>query len=197
MVELKDLYTPRGVPSGSSVSDLRHSGLTTKVDPGAYKFSGSGFPEGVVTAPVGSVYEDTAGTNGAYFWIKKIGSGNTGWRILHGDTGWVTQTAYLNGCSAIGTGTRIRRVNNLLLIHAEIVLPGTYVGGQDCITLAPWADYLAFHQLRGYSSITWYLQKPAGITLRFSASGPIAAARTGMSQYFLSSAQEDTWPSVL
>ena len=50
--------------------------------------TGTGFPEGVVTAPVGSMYTDTAATNGAIRWIKATGSGNTGWRVEYGDTGW-------------------------------------------------------------------------------------------------------------
>ncbi len=50
--------------------------------------TGTGFPEGVVTAPVGSMYTDTAATNGAIRWIKATGVGNTGWRVEYGDTGW-------------------------------------------------------------------------------------------------------------
>lgn len=49
--------------------------------------SGTGFPEGAVAAPVGSKYIDTAATNGAIEWIKKSGTGNTGWVVSVGDTG--------------------------------------------------------------------------------------------------------------
>lgn len=42
-------------------------------------FSGEGSPEGVRTAPVGSVYLDTTGTAGATMYIKEVGTGNTGW----------------------------------------------------------------------------------------------------------------------
>lgn len=38
--------------------------------------SGSGSPEGVVTASVGSLYSDVAGAN---LWFKTTGAGNTGW----------------------------------------------------------------------------------------------------------------------
>lgn len=41
--------------------------------------TGSGSPEGVVTAPVGSEYVNTAGTAGAIKYAKKSGTGNTGW----------------------------------------------------------------------------------------------------------------------
>jgi hypothetical protein len=50
--------------------------------------TGTGSPEGVVTAPVGSMYTDTDATNGAIRWIKATGVGNTGWRVEYGDTGW-------------------------------------------------------------------------------------------------------------
>ena len=51
-------------------------------------FAGTGSPEGKVAAPVGSVYTDSAATNGAIRWIKTSGTGNTGWRVEYGDTGW-------------------------------------------------------------------------------------------------------------
>jgi hypothetical protein len=60
----------------------------------ARSLTGTGFPEGVVTAPVGSMYTDTAATNGAIRWIKATGSGNTGWRVDFGDTGWRVVAAW-------------------------------------------------------------------------------------------------------
>lgn len=49
--------------------------------------TGTGSPEGVVTANVGRKYIDTAKTNGAREWIKDSGTGNTGWIVTVGDTG--------------------------------------------------------------------------------------------------------------
>lgn len=40
---------------------------------------GSGSPEGVVTAPVGSTFHRTNGGAGTCFYVKESGSGNTGW----------------------------------------------------------------------------------------------------------------------
>ena len=40
---------------------------------------GSGSPEGVVTAPVGSTYRRSNGGTGTTFYVKETGSGNTGW----------------------------------------------------------------------------------------------------------------------
>ena len=57
-------------------------------NPTAFELRGTGFPEGVVTAAVGTYYTDTAATNGALRWVKATGTGNTGWKVVYGDTGW-------------------------------------------------------------------------------------------------------------
>lgn len=41
--------------------------------------TGSGTPEGSLTAPVGSMYTDTSGGAGTTLYIKESGAGNTGW----------------------------------------------------------------------------------------------------------------------
>ena len=76
------------------------------------EISGTGSPEGRITAEIGTTYVDTAVTNGALKWIKESGNGNTGWRVLIGDTGWKT----LNINSKLGGSfVKVRRVNNLVL----------------------------------------------------------------------------------
>ena len=72
---------------------------------------GTGSPEGRITAENGTTYVDVNVTNGALKWIKESGNGNTGWRVLIGDTGWRT----LNITSKLGNSfVKIRRVNNLV-----------------------------------------------------------------------------------
>lgn len=44
--------------------------------------SGSGSPEGVVTATPTKLYMDTAGATGSILYIKKTGTGNTGWVLV-------------------------------------------------------------------------------------------------------------------
>lgn len=46
---------------------------------GPKDFWGSGSPEGVVTAIVGSTYRRTDGSTGTSFYVKESGTGNTGW----------------------------------------------------------------------------------------------------------------------
>ena len=64
-----------------------HDDIKAAVD-SLNRYEGTGSPEGKIEAPVGSVYTDTAATNGAIRWIKTSGTGNTGWRVEYGDTGW-------------------------------------------------------------------------------------------------------------
>lgn len=51
---------------------------------GSNLFEGSGTPEGVITARIGSVYLNTAGGAGATWWYKESGTGNTGWIAVGG-----------------------------------------------------------------------------------------------------------------
>lgn len=77
----------------------------------AYEIHGTGMPNGQVSAPIGTTYVDMNVTNGALKWIKHSGTGNTGWKVLIGDTGWRT----LNSVSRAGNSfIKIRRVNNLV-----------------------------------------------------------------------------------
>lgn len=46
---------------------------------GVFWTSGSGTPEGNVTAPVGSIYSRSDGGAGTSFYVKESGTGNTGW----------------------------------------------------------------------------------------------------------------------
>ena len=83
------------------------SGNTGQVN--EYEIHGTGMPNGKVTAPVGTTYVDTAVTSGALKWIKRQGSGNQGWEVLTGDTGWRT----LNIKSKLGNSyLKVRRKND-------------------------------------------------------------------------------------
>ncbi len=82
-----------GMPVGGTTGQFMVKTGATNYDAGWSTMAdqylqGTGFPNGVVTAPVGSIYTDTAATNGAIRWIKATGVGNTGWRVDYGDTGW-------------------------------------------------------------------------------------------------------------
>ena len=80
-----------------------------------HEIRGTGSPEGRITAEIGTTYVDVNVTNGALKWIKESGNGNTGWRVLIGDTGWRTLKSISKLTVNGRTSTiKIRRVNNLV-----------------------------------------------------------------------------------
>lgn len=102
-------YLPRNTGNTGNTTELdnRLKVLEAK----QWEIHGRGMPNGVVTAPVGTTYVDEAVTNGALKWIKKTGTGNTGWEVLIGDTGW----KILPSVSKLGNSfVKIRRVNNVV-----------------------------------------------------------------------------------
>lgn len=114
---------------------------------------GVGFPEGVVTAPVGTEYVDSAATNGAVKWIKATGSGSTGWRVTYGDTGWRTLSSW--DTAGVVTGTplgpnfvprtgvagyiKIRRVLDkvILRLYNFQVIPAGITSGTQSVIIDP------------------------------------------------------------
>ena len=114
-IDVSEFAKKSEVPSTESVANLTQKFgeqankiqvLETKA---GYEIHGTGMPNGRVTAPIGTTYVDTAVTNGALKWIKESGDGNTGWRVLIGDTGW----RKLNILSKLNTASLfVRRVNN-------------------------------------------------------------------------------------
>jgi hypothetical protein len=91
-------------------------------NPSVYELRGTGSPEGVVTAAVGTYYTDTAGTRGAWRWLKKSGAGSTGWVIESGDTGRRDVSSLLTaGLTTAPNGhCYLRRVDNLVEFSALV-----------------------------------------------------------------------------
>ena len=78
------------------------------------ELTGAGMPNGKVEGTLGQTYVDTAKTNGALKWIKRTPSGNTGWAVLDGDTGWKT----LNTASKLGGSyVKARRINDIVQLQ--------------------------------------------------------------------------------
>lgn len=75
---------------------------------------GEGMPNGKVDGTIGQTYVDTKKTNGALKWIKRTPSGNQGWAVLDGDTGWKT----LNAVSKLGNSSvKARRINDIVQLQ--------------------------------------------------------------------------------
>jgi hypothetical protein len=73
-------------------------------------------PNGVFTASPGTYYTDTNGTSGAWRWLKTSGTGNTGWTVVFGDTGWrvfALAPAPWNGTVSV----RIRRIGTTVYME--------------------------------------------------------------------------------
>ena len=75
---------------------------------------GEGMPNGKVDGTIGQTYVDTKKTNGALKWIKRTPSGNQGWAVLDGDTGWKV----LNASSKLGNSSvKARRINDTVQLQ--------------------------------------------------------------------------------
>ena len=116
-VDVSEFAKKSEVPTVDSVNDLvriqgeQATKISTLERKSSYEIHGTGTPNGKVEAPIGTTYVDMEVTNGALKWIKQSGTGNTGWKVLIGDTGWRT----LNSVSRAGNSfIKIRRVNNLV-----------------------------------------------------------------------------------
>ena len=176
--------------------------------PGGADLTGTGSPEGVVTAPVGTYYTDTALTNGAMRWAKKTGIGNTGWKVTHGDTGWRNVTASLSGIDAANTGTlSLRRIgvtvtwrfSNLLLSAGSGTLSlwaaiPTGFRGAAMVSLAVQRNNSQAYVNRIGLNVTglgWLGEEPIGAV---STSTRPAIGLTGLTAPH---ATDDAWPTAL
>lgn len=113
LVTKSELNTLRPLPTLSiNNNTLSISGGNSVMLPtNQWEIHGTGIPNGVVEAEIGTTYVDKNKTNGALKWIKTTNGGNAGWEVLIGDTGWRT----LNSVSRAGNSfIKIRRVNNLV-----------------------------------------------------------------------------------
>ena len=103
------------IPSGLVLGTVTHT-------------EGTGSPQSVVTAPVGSTYIDTAATTGAVKWLKATGAGNTGWVVEYGDTGVRNIKASLENSWSTYAGTDpvyLRRVGNVVQLDTAGIVGTT------------------------------------------------------------------------
>ena len=91
--------------------------------------SGTGSPQGVVAAPVGSQYRDTAATTGAVIWVKASGTGSTGWVVQYGDTNWRDIAPEAPWVLATAAGyCRIKRSGDLVTLVGRLSPAADQVG---------------------------------------------------------------------
>lgn len=95
---------------------------------------GTGSPEGVVTAPVGTTYNDTSVTNGAALWRKATGSGSTGWVVTSGDTG--SRTIAATAVQVPGN-LHLRRIGNIVEVLGLTLTAGAAPASPETIYTLP------------------------------------------------------------
>ena len=105
---------------------------------------GTGMPNGVVEAPIGTTYIDTAKTNGALKWIKTTNGGNTGWKVAEGDTGWVLGWQENTGDNT--NGMYFRRINDVVHVKFNPKFNTDRIDGDTNLILAV-GGYEADHNL--------------------------------------------------
>lgn len=108
---------PRLTLTGNTLGIVGGNNVTLSIpDNVGHEIRGTGSPEGRITAEIGTTYVDVNATNGALKWIKESGNGNTGWRVLIGDTGWRTLPILNKRGNA---KVQVRRINNEIVVKFD------------------------------------------------------------------------------
>jgi hypothetical protein len=170
---------------------------------GATHLSGTGSPEGVVTAAPGSTWLQTDATTdvkGWIRWVKATGTGNTGWKVgPEADTGTrnLNGVTWSNGWASWGAnGQRIRRVGNL--VDVELDLTKAAASADTCYTLPtgfrPFSPSVAAY----FTAKTANSAVPAEVAV---VNGVVAVSRSSLGgdvmylrMIFITS---DAWPTSL
>lgn len=168
---------------------------------GIDQIAGTGNPNGVHASPIGSVFRNTeaGGWNGARVWRKDAGTGNTGWVVESGDTGWRDLSSYLVNGAAKGGGAapeggseaiRIRRVGDTVTFRAGFSLP-TWVSGQEALDF-PVAGFTTpmTYMPNGYSTSPGVVMQ--GGAVKIYTTSPTPGAR-----YMWTWITSDPWPTTL
>ena len=160
--------------------------------PTAFELRGTGFPEGVVTAPVGTYYTDTAATNGAIRWVKASGTGNTGWKVVYGDTGWRNITALWSDVSE--GDILIRRNAGLVSIM--------YKTTKYAVSAVQWAKPVGFmpNPVGDMGIVSALADQPVPRRVTVNADTGIAVVRPVVGSTYVGVLHwptSDPWPSTL
>ena len=157
-------------------------------------FEGTGSPEGVVTAVVGATYVDTAATLGAIRWVKASGSGNTGWKVDCGDTGWrnLNTGGFVNGAVSASWDMAVRRLGGVVHLRYNATLAASVPSGSALYTMPS-----GFRISQGKTHVTGTAShQPA-----YDGSGSLLAFGAGFASTFLVLndvyVTDDAWPTTL
>ena len=153
-------------------------------------------PNGVVTAPPGTYYTDTAGTNGAWRWLKTSGTGNNGWQVVHGDTGWRLLdliNGWGNNGAPASTSPAVRRVGSLVYLRTRNLDPAAATSPRFAMIAS------GFLPIVGDGGLAYFGNTVVNISILTDGSAqvilslPSAVGATGS----LSWLAAPTWPTAL
>lgn len=94
----------------------------------------TGQPNGRIAAPPGSTYTDKAVTCGAVKWIKMWSTGNIGWTVLYGDTGWRDVRSLLDSFWDNTSNIQLRRIGKTVYLRSSSLKVGDNpTGARDAV----------------------------------------------------------------
>lgn len=171
------------IPSGLVLGTVTHT-------------EGTGSPQGVVTAVVGSTYVDTAATTGAIRWIKATGTGNTGWVVEYGDTGRrVLATGDITAATnvtATTSGFWLRRIGNTVTATLALTAGATIPSDTAwCNVAAGFRPTATLWGTSGYGLAAAWTLAAAGNFVVYTS---VAAGAFRVSLSYLTT---DAWPASL
>ena len=165
---------------------------------GVLHLTGVGFPDGVVSAPVGSIYIDKAVTNGVSSWIKKSSTGNTGWTVMVGDTGRRRYDALITVPNSGSARVYLRRTNDTVSVDVDSFHLDNPVGNHSTFAVLP-SGFAPTTPLRAWAyeigSIYMSSSGPNGEYLEIRSREPIPASR--QSRFNITFITQSPWPTTL
>lgn len=180
-------------PGTHSIQDLRYAYYIAALDgtlPGGggggqegMIVQGVGTPLGVVTASRGTLYVDTAATNGASVWRKASRTGSTGWVVVTGSTGWRDITGmigpawrtYLTG-GAASRRVIISRVDGFVTLRV-LVDAGDAIVGEPRSQSQEFLNLPTGFKNGGYTSVGYGRATPPSAIADFNTGGTIGMVR--------------------
>lgn len=215
MSETIHAFGENGELSRGASAALQHflntevSSAISSATEGTGELSGTGSPVGTVDAELGQTYRDTAGTAGAFRWIK-TGPASTDWRVLYGDTGvrditsLLVATPWLSHLSTI----TIRRTGDQIVLNLKVaVAAGTLLQWWPTILNLP-QGFRPASRVRTITPETWLGWEHGPLVVGAAPAGYVAletpldemTVPSGGTRYFTVSmaySTADPWPTVL
>ena len=155
-----------------------------------FELRGVGSPEGVVVAGPGVYYTDSAGTNGAWRWIKTSGVGNTGWSVYYGKTFRIVYGPWSPGFSSYENKLLLSRVGDLVTLESMAVGVNTGAVGYDGTA------YILPLGFRGPGNLGGVNLNGSGLSMAWTADRLIKGS-AALTSLYISWLTRDPWPTTL